>query len=146
MYLKHVPPKSAAPTSNLGFKSTREKALEAKVNELTKQAITLKRQYCRHGIADRVRRQLETQEKKNNGWKAAVVEWEAEQDEARLEKQKPNWKKPVRGKLETAHPKPVDPTRKRRGGVPGSGDDDGELIEIIEGSDGDESEYEDEEE
>lgn len=54
--------------------------------------------------ARKAAKQLRTAE-----WKIEVAEWERERDLAKVEKQKPRWKKPVLGKFPKATPRPKMP-------------------------------------
>jgi superfamily II DNA helicase RecQ len=83
---------------------------------------------------------------KTEQWKVAVKEWEVEQRLAKQEKRKPQWKKPVRGPLEKPCPKPKNPRRNGGNIDEEDGQDQGEFIDIHEGSICDDSEYEDDDE
>jgi hypothetical protein len=65
---------------------------------------------------------------------------------AKSEKRKPRWKKPVRGPLEKPCPKPKNPRRKSKNINEGDEQDQGEFFDILEGSVGNDSEYEDDDE
>ncbi|KAG2100717.1 uncharacterized protein F5147DRAFT_581931, partial [Suillus discolor] len=83
---------------------------------------------------------------KTEQWKVAVKEWEAERVLAKQERRKLQWKKPVRGSIEKPCPKPKNP-RKIGGNIDEEdGQDQGEYIDIHEGSIGDDSECEDDDE
>ncbi|KIJ70357.1 hypothetical protein HYDPIDRAFT_105065, partial [Hydnomerulius pinastri MD-312] len=116
------------------------KAVEQQAKKAAKEARSRKMEiWLREEEARKERNKAKTEE-----WKAASAEWEAERDLAKKEKRKPHWKKPARGPLEKARPKPADPTRKRRNCERGNGNDQEEFIDVLEGSEGDDSEYDDE--
>ena len=65
---------------------------------------------------------------------------------AKHEKRNSQWKKPVCRPLEKPCPKPKNPRKKSAGIVEEDRQDQGEYFDILEGSIGDDSEYEDDDE
>jgi len=83
---------------------------------------------------------------KTEQWKVAVEKWKVEKALAKHEKRSLQWKKPVRGPLEKPCPKLKNSRKKSAGIIEEDKQDQEEYFDILEGSIGDDSEYEDDDE